>query len=269
MTRFAANVGFLYRELSFEARPAAARADGFEAIESGWPADPAAFTVAVHAAGVRVALLNVDAGDIAAGERGHANDPQATERWREAAITALRLAVDVGCPTLNVLAGNDVAGVTSERQWSTLRANLAWALPLASSQGRRLVVEMLNPHDTPAYLVTDPATARELIEPFAGVGLRLQLDTYHVARAARDVTATFNDLAPLVGHIQVGDVPGRHEPGSGSIDWPAFFGALAARGYDGAVGLEYDPSGTTADALAWLPRGARGWSTEPFIFRRG
>ena len=177
MTRFAANVGFLYRELPYEARIGAAGRDGFEAVESAWPGDPDGFANVVAAAGVRVALLNVAAGDLEAGERGHANDPGAVDRWRDDLLAALRLADRVRCRTLNVLAGNDVAGVPMDEQWATLRANLSWALPLASAAGRRIAVELLNPHDTPAYLVTDPRAARELIEPMAGSGLRLQHDT--------------------------------------------------------------------------------------------
>lgn len=269
MTRFAANAGFLYRELPLDARMRAARDDGLEAVESAWPVDPDAFAVSVRAAGLRVALLNVAAGNLEAGERGHANDPSAVRRWRDDFEAGLRLAAAVRCPTLNVLAGNDVPGVPVAEQWSTLRANLAWALPLAESQGRRLVVEMLNPHDTPAYLVTDPETARALVEPLAPAGLRLQLDTYHAARIGLDVPAAVADLAPLVGHVQVADAPGRHEPGSGAIDWWAFFTALAAHGYEGAVGLEYVPTRSTSESLDWLPRDARGWRREPFIPRPG
>jgi hydroxypyruvate isomerase len=131
------------------------------------------------------------------------------------------------------------------------------------------VVELLNPHDTPAYLVTDPEVARELVEPLAGAGLRLQLDTYHAARIGLEVATVFRDLAPLVGHVQVADAPGRHEPGTGAIDWPAFFTALASAGYDGAVGLEYVPLVGTRESLRWLPSEARGWSPEPFIPRPG
>jgi len=265
VTRFAANVGFLYRELPFDARFGAARRDGFEAVESAWPADPDLFAATVRRSGARVALLNAPAGDLEAGERGHANDPTWVERWRDDFLAALRLAAEVGCPTLNILAGNDVGGTPVDEQWATLRANLAWALPVAERQGRRLVVEMLNPHDTPAYLVTDPTTAKGLIQPLAAAGLRLQLDTYHAARIGLDVPATFEELAPLVGHVQVADAPGRHEPGSGSIDWHALFTALAAHGYEGAVGLEYLPSGSTSDGLSWLPREARRWTAEPFL----
>ena len=83
--------------------------------------------------------------------------------------------------------------------------------------------------------------------------------------AEREARANAVNLAPLVAHVQVADAPGRHEPGTGAIDWHAFFSALAASGHDGAVGLEYHPAGATRDGLEWLPRDARAWSAEPFI----
>jgi hydroxypyruvate isomerase len=264
VTRFAANVGFLYAELPWAERFAAARADGFEAIESAWPADPEAFARSVGAAGLRVALLNVFAGDLDAGERGHANDPAEVRRWREDLEAALRLAARVGCPTLNVLVGNRLAGVEDERQWACMEANLAWALARAREAGVALVTELLNPFETPDYLVTDLGSAMRLVERFRDAGLRLQLDTYHAGRIGLDVAAAFGAVAPVVGHVQLADAPGRGEPGTGTIDWPAFFDVLAGGPYDGAVGLEYRPAAGTTAGLAWLPRAARGWSDEPF-----
>jgi hydroxypyruvate isomerase len=265
MTRFAVNVGFLYPELRYLERFAAVRADGFEAIESAWPVVGSEdFVAAVRGAGLRVALLNVAAGDLDAGERGHANDPTAVARWRLDFEAALRLAAAVDCPVLNVLAGNRVPDIDAELQLDCLRGNLEWALPRATREGRRLVVELLNPWDTSDYLVTDVAAAEALIAPLAGDGLRLQFDTYHVGRIEPDVPGTFTRLASLVAHVQIADVPGRHEPGTGTIPWVAFFDAIAASGYDGAVGLEYRPRADTATGLSWLPRPARAWSGEAF-----
>lgn len=266
MTRFAANVGFLYGELPFAERFAAARSDGFEAVESAWPADPDAFARGVKAAGLRVVLLNVFAGDLEAGERGHASDPAAVRRWRGDLEAALRLAARVDCPTLNVLAGNRLPGVDEARQRDCLEANLTWALARAGEAGVTLVTELLNPFETPDYLVTDLGTAMRLVETFRDEGLRLQLDTYHAGRIGLDVAAAFRAAAPVVGHLQVADTPGRGEPGTGTIDWPAFFDALADGANDLAVGLEYRPVAGTSEGLGWLPREARPWSNEPFRF---
>lgn len=260
MARFAANVGFLYAELPYVERLGAARADGFEAVESAWPAIGAeAFAAAARAAGLRVALLNVDAGDLAAGERGHANDPAATGRWRRDVIAALDLAEAVACPVLNVLAGNAVATVPPDEQRACFRDNVAWALPVAAARRRRLVVELLNRAENPTYLVTSLADVAAIVEPLVPAGLGLQLDTYHLGVAGTDVVAAFEATAAFVGHVQIADVPGRHEPGTGTIDWPGFFDALDRAGYEGAVGLEYHPRGGTTEGLAWLPPERRRW----------
>jgi hydroxypyruvate isomerase len=261
--RFAANVGFLYPERPYLDRFRAARDDGFEAVESAWPIVGAdAFAVAVRDAGLQVALLNVDAGDLDAGERGRTNDPAAIERWREDLRAALRLAERIDCGVLNVLAGNRLPDVSLAAQLECLRANLEWALGEAASAGSGLVVELLNPTDTPDYLVTSLAEVDAVIAPLAEIGLGLQFDTYHVARIEPDVVAAYRRVAPLVRHVQIADHPGRHQPGTGRIDWSAFFRALDESGYEGAIGLEYRPLGDTTAGLAWLEPRFRRWSAE-------
>lgn len=264
MTRFAVNVGFLFRELPYLERFAAVREAGFEAVESAWPpVAPEAFAHAVRSNALRVVLLNMRAGDLDAGERGFPNDPRRRDEWREALVQALELAQGVACPILNVLAGDRLGDLPEVEQWTVLQESLAWALPRAAVAGVRLVVEVLNPIDTPDYLVADLGSAQRLMDLLAPAGLGLQFDTYHVARIAGDVAPVLRGLAPHVGHIQIADVPGRHEPGTGTIDWRAFFRALDEARYEGAIGLEYLPAGETLSGLAWLPRGERQWSRAP------
>lgn len=259
MIRFAASVAFLYPDLPYLERFGAARADGFQEIETTWPlVDPASFTDAVRSSHLGVALLNVREGDLAGGDRGHPNDPSRVAEWRADVDRALDIAGAVGCPTVNVLAGNAIAGVALERQHACLADNLGWALPRAAARGVALVVELLNAPEHPRYLASDIDTTLALLDMHRDAGLRLQFDTYHVAMNGLDVVATFRSVAASVGHVQVADVPGRHEPGTGAIDWPAFFAAVDGSGYTGAVGLEYRPLGDTTDGLGWLPRDRRG-----------
>lgn len=253
--RLAVNIAFLFRELPFLERVDAARHAGFEAIEFPWPAEPPDDVVAaIRNAGIGVALINVAAGNLAAGDRGHINDPAMRDRWRADFEDAMELAERVSCPTLNVLAGNRLAGVTMAAQLDCLRANLDWALPRARAAGRTLTLELLNPIDTPRYLLTDPTRIRALIVAIDDPALRLQFDTYQFGRVVDDVSAAFRACAPLVGHIQVGDIPDRHEPGSGLIDWHAFLGAVGEAGYDRAIGLEYVPARGTLEGLDWMDR---------------
>jgi hydroxypyruvate isomerase len=256
MSRFAANVGFLFTELPYLDRFAAAREAGFEAVEFAWPAEePARVLAAVRNAGVRVALLNMPAGDLAAGERGWPNDPSRIGEWQAALRHAIDLARDVACPTVNVLAGNAVAGSDRETQLRTLERNLEWALPLAAAARIRLVTELLNRVENPAYLLATLDEADPVVERVGPMGWRLQLDTYHLGLTVVDVPAEIRRAGARIGHVQVADVPGRHQPGTGAIDWAAVRGALQSAGYEGPIGLEYHPLGGTDASLSWL----RGW----------
>ena len=249
--RLAVNVDFLFEELPYLERFLAVRAAGFDAVEFAWPDEPVEDVArAVKAAGLGVALIGVPAGAQAAGDVGDANDPAARDRWRLHFEAAMRLADELGCPTLSVLAGNRLAGVSMVIQLNTFRDNLAWALPRAAAAGRTLTLELLNPDDAPRYLLTDPVGSARCSRRSAIRRLRLQFDTYQFGRMVPDVAASFRELAPFVGHVDLADVPDRHEPGTGAIEWAAFFAALADSGYDGSIGLRYEPSAGTFEGLA-------------------
>ena len=249
--RLAANVAWLFTEHAWLDRFGAARDAGFATVEFPWPEDPAATADAVKASGLLVALLNVDAGDLAAGERGWPNDPSRVAEWRTALTDALELAADVACPTVNVLAGNRVAGVSHADQLECLTDSLRWALPLAADAGVTLVTELLNRPENPDYLLVTLDDARPLLDRLAPSGWRLQIDTWHFGLTVTDVPAEIGRARDLIGHVQVADVPGRHEPGSGALDWEAI--AAALEGYGGAIGLEYVPAAGTLAGLATLP----------------
>ena len=249
--RLAANVAWLFTEHAWLDRFPAAREAGFAAVEFPWPEDPAATADAVSASGLRVAQLNADAGDLAAGERGWPNDPSRLGEWRTALADALSFADEVACPTVNVLAGNRVAGVPDHEQLACLTENLRWALPRAADVGVTLVTELLNRDENPGYLLVTFDDAQPLLDALAPLGWRLQVDTWHLGLTVPDVPAAIRRMREHVGHVQVADVPGRHEPGSGALDWEAIGAAL--EGYVGAIGLEYAPASGTLAGLATLP----------------
>jgi hydroxypyruvate isomerase len=246
--RFAANLAWLFAEHAWPDRFAAAADAGFSAVEFPWPYEPVATADAVRAANLRVAMLNMPAGDLAAGERGWPNDPARQDRWRGALNAALHLAAELECPTINVLAGNAVAGVPLGEQFACLEDNLRRALPVAAAFGVTLVSELLNRQENPSYLLGTLDDARPLLERLGPLGWKLQLDTYHLGLTEPDVAATIRRAAGHIGHVQVADVPGRHEPGTGGLDWGGIGVALEAVGYDGAIGLEYRPS----VGLGWI-----------------
>jgi hydroxypyruvate isomerase len=240
--RFAANVAWLFAEHPWPDRFAAARDAGFSAVEFPWPDDPAATVDAVRAAGLRVALLNAPAGDLAAGERGWPNDPARIEEWREAFASALELAVGLECPTINVLAGNRVPHVPEAAQLACLEANVRWALDQGRPASVTVVTELLNRQENPDYLLVSLDDVDSFIVGLGELGWKLQLDTWHAGLTGPDVAAAIWRAGPDIGHVQVADVPGRHEPGTGSLDWTSIAAALRGVRYEGFIGLEYRPT---------------------------
>jgi hydroxypyruvate isomerase len=249
--RFAANVAWLFADRPWVDRFAAAADAGFARVEFPWPDDPTATADAVRAAGLAVALLNMPAGDLDAGERGWPNDADRADEWRGAFLTALELAAAVGCPTVNVLAGNDTRAASRERQLTCLEENLRWALTGAAEAGVTLVTELLNRRENPDYLLATLDDAAQLLDRIGPLGWKLQLDTHHLGLSVDDVAAAIRSAAGHIGHVQVADVPGRHEPGTGSLDWPAIGAALRDAGYGGPIGLEYRPLTRVVDG-SWL-----------------
>ena len=120
--------------------------------------------------------------------------------------------------------------------------------------GRRLLVEPVNTFDVPGFLLPKTDDVLRLLDEVGEPGLRLQFDAYHVQRMEGDPATRLQALFDRVGHVQVADNPGRHQPGTGQIDFEALFRLLDDAGYDRAVGLEYVPDPDTEASLTWLER---------------
>jgi hydroxypyruvate isomerase len=256
---FSAHISWLFAELPYLERVPAARAAGFGWIETAWPAadDRAALPDVVAAEGVGVALLNMDAGEVARGERGFLNDPARRAESELAFLAAADLAGRIGAPCLNLLVGRELAGAPLARQRDTLLANLRCFGPEAAARGLRLLIEPVNALDNPGYLAPTAQDAADLIQTCGCDSVRLLLDIYHVARGGQDPVAEIERHAALIGHVQLADHPGRGQPGSGELDIEAILGALDAAGYAGCVGLEYEPSSARSDSApssAWPVR---------------
>ncbi len=149
------------------------------------------------------------------------------------------------------MSGMRVPGIDRATQLATLRENLSIAAELASSAGVTLMLEPINPVDVPGYLLDDTATALELMSAVSAPNLALQFDFYHQQIIAGDLARRFAALLPKIGHLQLADNPGRHEPGTGEINYAFLLAQIAASAYDGWVGCEYLPSKDTRSSLDW------------------
>lgn len=260
--RFAANLSILFTELDPTRRPAAARAAGFDAVEFWWPfptATPAAgevdaFVDSVADAGVALVGLNLFAGDMPAGERGLVSWPGREDEFLAGVRVAVDIAERLGCRAFNALYGNRLPGVDPAEQDAVAVRNLGSAAREVARIGADLLVEPVS--GVPAYpLRTADDVVAVINRVRAGTGavnLRLLADLYHLSVNGDDVDSVLDVHFGRIGHVQIADAPGRHEPGTGELDLARWLRRLADSGYQGHVAAEYQPAGATTAGLDWL-----------------
>lgn len=254
MPRFAANLTLLFNEQPFLERFAAARAAGFAGVEYlfpyAWPAEVLQQQLRSH--GLTQVLFNLPPGDWDGGERGIACLPGREDEFRAGVEQAIVYAQALGCQQLNCLAGLCPEGQQA-RAWDTLVANVRYAAQRLAEAGLRLLVEPINSRvDMPGFLLDTSSKGIQLLDQVGSDNVRLQYDLYHMQIMEGDLLRTLERLLPRIGHIQFADNPGRHEPGTGEINYPAIFAALDSLGYDGWVSAEYRPATSTAASFGWF-----------------
>jgi hydroxypyruvate isomerase len=253
---FDLNISITMPGLAYARRIDEAARLGFAAVELWWPRgeDVGALARRVSDAGLAVALLNFDGGDLAAGERGFLNNPARQGEFRANVPAALDLARQLGCHRLNALVGRWLPGESRESQLARVRENLAWACDMAARAGASVLLEALNSWETPGYILTSTADSLALIESIGAPNLALQYDIYHMQRMEGNICATIAAHAGRIGHIQFADSPGRGQPGTGELRFPFIFQAIEESGYAGYVGAEYLPAGSLEESLGWMSR---------------
>ena len=254
MPQLAANLSTLFTEQPFLDRYDAAAAAGFRAVECQFPyAVPAeAIRDRLDRLGLTQVLLNTPPGNAAAGERGLAALPGRVADFQAALQQALHYARTLGCPRIHVMAGVQPVGATLAECRAQFVANLVYAADLCAGQGITLMIEPINTRvDVPGYVIDTTAVAVDCLREIARPNVKLQYDVYHMQIMEGDVARSIERLLPFIGHIQIADNPGRHEPGTGEIHFPWLLAHLDALGYEGWVGCEYLPSGDTLSSLGW------------------
>ena len=262
MPRFAANLSLTFNELDFLDRFAAARRQGFAAVEYLFPyAYPKRELASrLKNEGLQQVLFNAPPGDWERGERGIAALPGREAEFRKSLEVALDYAAALECPRLHVMAGLVPPGQEAAGYLRTFTQNLSWAAPLAAAAKVQLLLEPLNPIDFPGYLLGGVALACEIIAAIGSDNVSLQYDLYHAQMTQGRLAQTFRDRFDAIRHVQITGVPGRHEPDSNQeIDYPFLFSLMDEVGYEGWVGCEYRPRTGTVDGLAW----AAPWGIGP------
>ncbi len=247
-----ANISMLFGEMPLAQRLAAARDGGFDGVEIQFPddSDIAPLRASMADTGLPIALINVPRGT--GDEVGLAALPGRQDDFRAKVALCARHAAALSVRKVNVLAGRPPAGADPGLCRQTLVDNLRHAADVMAAIGVKVMVEPVNPRDVPGFFLNDLQSALDVLDEAAHSNLFLQFDFYHMAITEPDLCAAIAQAGSRIGHVQFADTQGRHEPGSGDIDFAAAMQALRQTGYDDVVSAEYRPEGDTGAGLGWI-----------------
>ena len=253
--RLCANLSMMFNEVDFLDRFEAAGKAGFKGVEFLFPYDhdPAEIRRRLDANGLQQVLFNAPPGQWDQGERGTASLPGRQTEFQDGIKRALDYAAVLGNQLLHVMAGIP-AGVPPVTAAAIYAANLSWAAEHATKAGIRLVIEPINHRDMPGFHLNTMAQGAAIAEALGPDRVGLQFDIYHCQVTEGDVTKRMAAFMPVIAHMQIADVPGRNEPGTGELGWDFIFRQIDSLGYTGWVGCEYRPAGETIAGLAWRNR---------------
>jgi hydroxypyruvate isomerase len=262
--RYETNCSMLFTERPLLERPQAAKSAGFDAVEFWWPwpeqpvpsdADVDTFVHAIENAGVELVGLNFFAGDLAGADAGAVSVPHMSAAFRDNVPVTIEIGERLGVRAFNALYGVRVSDATPEQQDELAAENLGIAADAAAGIDATVLLEPVSgPKPYPLRTAADVAVALDRVHKD---NVALLADLFHLASNGDDLAAVIQDHADRIGHVQIADVPGRGEPGSGALDIDAYLDQLERTGYDGWIGLEYKPTTTTEETFGWLPRGRR------------
>jgi len=254
--KFAANLSFIFQEVGFLDRFAAAAACGFKGVEYLSPYDhrPEVIAEQLNRHGLEQALFNMPPGDWTAGERGIGALPGREQEFRDGVETALVYAKATKCRILHAMAGLWPQARDRDEAERVYIANLRHAADRLAGEGLTLVIEPINNRDIPGYFLNTTTQAMSIIDRVGRPNLKLQLDLYHVQIMEGDLAHRIRALAGHYPHVQIAGNPGRHEPDVGEINYRFLFDLLDELGYAGWIGCEYRPKGETKAGLAWAKR---------------
>jgi hydroxypyruvate isomerase len=254
MPQFAANLTMLFTESLFMERFGLAKDAGFKHVEYLLPYAFKAqdLQAELNKHGLKQVLFNLPCGDWAGGDRGIAIQPDRVSEFRAGVGQAIEYARVLGVTRLNCLAGKRAAKYSDQEQWSVLVENVRFAAEQLQAHGCQLVVEAVNHFDLPGFYLNRTSQVLKLIEEVGRPNVQIQYDLYHAQREEGELTATLRRLLPQIGHIQIADNPGRHEPGTGEINYPFLLKEIDALGYQGYIGLEYIPGAGSQSSFGWI-----------------
>jgi hydroxypyruvate isomerase len=253
MPKFCANLTLMFNEVEFLDRFDAAAKAGFTGVEYLFPyvAPAAAVAEKLNKAKLTQVLHNLPAGNWGAGERGIGCHSDRTAEFEDGVDKAIDYATALGCRQINCLAGIRQSGRDPNDAREMFIRNLQFAAPRLQAAGIKLLIEAVNTRDIPGFFLTNTSQAVDIIKAVGSDNLFVQYDIYHMQIMEGDLAPTIEKHLKLIAHMQLADTPGRHEPGTGEINYDFLLGHVDKIGYQGWIGCEYKPAAKTEEGLRW------------------
>jgi hydroxypyruvate isomerase len=182
--------------------------------------------------------------------RGRLVDADAYAELRQGAGRSIAAAQILGCQNLIVLVGRESSALSRQEQHDNIVHGLKQVAPLAEDAGVTLLIEPLNVVvDHAGFYLSSSQEAFQIVEEVNSPNVRVLFDIYHQQVSEGNLLATITEHLDLIGYLHAADVPGRHEPGTGEINYANVMRQVSEAGYNGYVGLEYQPSGDSFRSL--------------------
>ncbi|CAL7952232.1 unnamed protein product [Xylocopa violacea] len=252
--KFATNLSFMFTETpSIIERYKLAKEAGFKAVESGFPFGFSVKEVseAKKNAGVEQILINVFTGDVSKGELGFAAIPGEEENFKKSINLTIEYAKALNCKKIHVMSGK-VNQITSSNDDVYVK-NLQYAVEKFQKEGIIGVIEPINNITVPNYYMNSFQKGLDVVKKINSPNLKLQLDIFHLQHICGNITENIKKLLPYTGHVQIAQVPDRHEPDTpGEIDYKYILSILEKEGYNEYIGLEYRPKSSSKGGLNWI-----------------
>lgn len=253
---YSAHIGYLFTDRPMAERIASAIRNGFKGVEHPAPYSVPAKEMAgwLKSAGAQYVQLGLYSGEASKGEKGLGIFPERRAEFRESVAQALDYAETVGASMVHAMAGVLPSGQRAQHHWDCYVENLAFAAAEARPRGIKVIVEAMSESAVPDYFFNTPDQAARAVTEAGEENIGLLLDVFHSVSAGLNVAQEIAKHAALLAHVHIADFPGRHEPGSGAVDFDEIELALQKANYGGFLGCEYNPVGSTEAGLGWLHR---------------
>jgi hydroxypyruvate isomerase len=253
--KFGPNLTMMFNEYPFAERVRKTAELGFKSFEFlfAYQFDMAECYALKEKYGLAVQLFDPSVPTDGQYMRGYLSMPgqEAEDGFLRSFDDALRLAERLGTKRLNNLVGLRLPEVPKEKQTELVISRLQKVAPLAAAQGIVVMVEAINSYGMPGYFLNHSADGFAIVDAVGSPYVKFQYDVYHLQIMEGNLITTMTQNLDKIGHIQVADVPGRHQPGTGEINYGNVFKALDDAGYQDYIGLEYTPAGSSEASLSW------------------